>query len=117
MSSMRAELARKRQIRENACRLSIDTIGKHKLWVKPDCDRPHYDDPLGDCTCATHSHGKKGCRLRGMTYCTPCGCVIPRGTLYCDPCEEASDATMMLRSDFFLEHFADRAGQQQGILF
>ena len=117
MSSMRAELARKRQIRENACRLSIDTIGKHKLWVKPDCDRPHYDDLLGNCTCATHSHGKKGCRLRGMTYCTPCGCVIPRGTLYCDPCEEASDATMKLRSDFFLEHFADRAGQQQGILF
>ena len=47
MSSMRAELARKRQIRENACRLSIDTIGKHKLWVKPDCDRPRYDDLLG----------------------------------------------------------------------
>ena len=48
--------------RENACRLSIDTIGKHKLWVEPDCDRPRYDDLLRDCTCATHSHGKEGLR-------------------------------------------------------
>jgi len=24
---------------------------------------------------------------------------------------------MKLRSDFFLEHFADRVGQQQGVLF
>ena len=109
MNTRRADLARKRQICENACRLSIDTIGKHKLWVRPDCDRPRYDDLLRDCSCATHSHGKKGCPLKGMTCCSPCGCVIQRGTLYCDPCEDASDATMKLRSDFFLEHLADRA--------
>ena len=117
MNTRRADLARKRQIHENACRLSIDTIGKHKLWVRPDCDRPRYDDLLRDCACATHWHGKKGCPLKGMTRCSPCGCVIPRGTLYCDHCEDATDATMKLRSDFFLEHLADRAAQQQGVLF
>ena len=79
MNARRAEFARKRQIRENACRLAIDTIWKNELWVKPDCDRPRYDDLLRDCTCATHSHGKKGCGLKGMTRCSPCGCVIPRG--------------------------------------
>ena len=79
MNTRRAELSRKRQIRENACRLSIDTIWKHDLFVRSDCDRPRYDDLLRDCTCATHSHGKKGCKLKGQTRCTPCGCVIPRG--------------------------------------
>ena len=117
MSARLAELAHQRQIRLNACRLSIDTIAKHGLWVKPDCDRPRYEDLFRVCTCATHSHGKKGCALKGMTRCVPCGCVVPRGTLYCEPCVDASEATMKLRSDFFLEHFADRAGDQQGILF
>ena len=83
--------------------------------MKPNFDRPRYADLFRDCTRATHFPGKNGCKLKGMTYRTPCGCVIPRCTLYCDPCVEASNATMKLRSNFFLEHFADRAAPATGL--
>lgn len=116
-NTRRAELAHKRQIRENACSLSIDTIGRHNLFVEPECDRPKYFDLLRHCDCADGSHRKKKCPLNGMAYCSRCRCAIPRGTLACEPCEDASDATMKLRSDFFLKHFADRADDQQIGLF
>ena len=117
LKARRAELARMRQIRENACSLSIDTIGRYNLFVKSECDRPKYFDLLRQCDCADGGHRKRKCPLHGMGYCPTCRCACPKGTLVCGLCQEASDATMKLRSDFFLEHFADRAAQQQGILF
>lgn len=63
-NTRRAELTHKRQIRENACSLSIDTIGRHNLFVEPGCDRPKYFDLLERCDCADGSHRKKASAKR-----------------------------------------------------
>ena len=107
----------RRQIRENACRLSIATINEHGLFVEPVCVAPRYEDLFRLCKCATHSHGRKGCGLRGKIYCPSCDCAIQRGLIRCGSCEDALDATMKLRSDFFLRHFAASADEQQVGLF
>ena len=112
-----AELKRSRQIRINACSLSLETIKNNDLFVKTDCKQPNYFELLEECECANHSHRKKGCDLKGMGYCPGCYCAMPRGLIYCEACEDASDATMKLRSDFFLANFADRAQDQQAELF